>query len=971
MTIDRRSAKNDADASQVSAAPRRRFETVVTAVIVAAALGFMLVNLRPWLWVLDTTPSGGDLGAHVWSPAYLRDVLLPEWRLTGWSHDWYAGFPAFTFYMVIPSLLVVIVEAGLSLPVNLFAHLAAVLGASLIVQSLSSRSLFAAAALVVMQVLDRLDGRAVRVPMFGDIRYNDLAVDRFLAAALPVVVGLWAWRLLRAPTADDRDGGSRPGGSLGGLRLGGAPLSDFRLLGTVTVASVAGLITPMPYGVALKLVAIAGVVALPAAAYGMARLGGMAFPGPALAAAGTLPFIFDRSFNIYGGNLMSTMAGEFAYSLGLAAAVTYAGVAAKGMATGRHQALGGILLALVGLTHLFSAFFALAVTAALIAVLPWHREALRRRLRWTAVTGALAAALSAWWVLPFWWNRGFLNDMGWGKERRYLSSLWSRTSFDYDFLVNDPPLQLFAVLAAVGAAVCFIRRSRLPMALALTGAFFALAFVLLPESRLWNVRLLPFYYISIYITAMTGLGEIVRAAVEAAAGLTRRLKARHKARQAEPGDPLGAQAESRPASARIMRWITGGSALAATAALIVMVGLPLRGLPGGGLDKAGAYQWGPFRTQALNLGSYWLEYNYRGYEFKEPTAAGGGTPEYQHLVQTMEHVGEAYGCGASLWEYEAGRLGSYGTPMAPMLLPYWTNRCIGSMEGLYFEASATTPYHFLMQSELSQSPSRAQRDLPYSGLDTAAGVEHLRLMGVRYYLAFSDEALRGARASPGLTEIAVSGPWAVFLVNDSEPVIGLTDLPVVVDDLPPFGEGWITPAVGAFVAKGGPWLLAPDGPSDWPRMTLASLAGPQAVAVAGMSEQAGRGERERAMLAWAEVLASSAPRQPVGRPVRVSHVERDTHTVSFSVDRTGAPVLVRTSYFPNWRVSGAEGPYRVTPNLMVVVPTDTEVTLYYSRSGVELFSLLVTLSGLVAAGWLTWRLRPSEFCLPASHTSAS
>ena len=39
-----------------------------------------------------------------------------------------------------------------------------------------------------------------------------------------------------------------------------------------------------------------------------------------------------------------------------------------------------------------------------------------------------------------------------------------------------------------------------------------------------------------------------------------------------------------------------------------------------------------------------------------------------------------------------------------MLLPYWTNNCIGSMEGLLFESSATTPYHFLNQSELSLRP---------------------------------------------------------------------------------------------------------------------------------------------------------------------------------------------------------------------------------------------------------------------------
>ena len=42
--------------------------------------------------------------------------------------------------------------------------------------------------------------------------------------------------------------------------------------------------------------------------------------------------------------------------------------------------------------------------------------------------------------------------------------------------------------------------------------------------------------------------------------------------------------------------------------------------------------------------------------------------------------------------------------MALMLLPYWTDGCIGSMEGLYFESSATTPYHFLNQSELSEAP---------------------------------------------------------------------------------------------------------------------------------------------------------------------------------------------------------------------------------------------------------------------------
>ncbi len=44
--------------------------------------------------------------------------------------------------------------------------------------------------------------------------------------------------------------------------------------------------------------------------------------------------------------------------------------------------------------------------------------------------------------------------------------------------------------------------------------------------------------------------------------------------------------------------------------------------------------------------------------------------------------------------------------------------------------------------------------------------------------------------------------------------------------------------------------------------------------------------------------------------------------------------------------SGAEGPYRVTPNLMVVVPTDTHVELHYGWTPVDLIAWLLTLLGI-------------------------
>lgn len=917
---DRARAVKSTSSVQCADPAEDRFRRIATGVIAVGVTLFVVGNLRPWTWFLDTTPTGGDLGAHVWAPAYLRDVLLGDLRLTGWAQDWYAGFPAFTFYMVIPSLLVVMVEAGPALPVTVIVYSAAVAMAWLGMRRLSAGP-------------------------FGRLR--ELA--------------RWA-----------------------------------RLPAMAAAGAAVVLVTPVPYGVAFKLVAIAGLVALPAAAWFMARLGGLAFPGPALAAAGAVPFIFDQSFNIYGGNLMSTMSGEFAYSLGLLAAVLYMGVVARGLTSGGRRVVAGVLLALTALTHLFVVILALAFT---LAFLPAARIQIGDRLRWVLVAGPLAGLLSAWWVLPFLWNRGLLNDMGWfgrpGADSslgtrittEYGLALWSRTSLDYDFLANDPPFQIFVAAAVVGAVLCTFRRLRrwlglgpdrvrFGMALTLTGLLTALAFVLMNEASLldvrvpfWNVRILPFYYFSIYILAAIGLSEASRLAGRLASAAWGRLRSRAVADPGDSAPPEPAEPDWAPEAGPIAadpagpapeappRWLPTAVAAAAAGAgvavMLVMVGLPLRSLPGGRVDAEGIYQWGPLQTEQFNLGGYWVEYNFEGYEHRDPTEAGGGASEYFALVEAMAEVGRERGCGRSLWEYGKERLGSYGTPMALMLLPYWTDGCVGSMEGLYFEASATTPYHFLMQSELSAAPSRSQRDLPYRyEVDVAAGVDHLQRMGVRYYLAFSEPVLEQARAEPDLREIARSGPWVVFEVADSDLVVGLDELPVVVDDLEGAGYDWLEVSVGAFQIPAGP-VLAADGPDGWPTLGLAEL-GERAEPAGARASPADRVEVIRAL---ADRLVEAAPQRPV-EPAAVSAVTWGRQSISFKVDRTGSPVLVRASYFPNWSVTGADGPYRVTPNLMAVVPTEEAVTLEYGRSPVELLALLLTLAGLAWAGWLTWQTKP-------------
>src|SRR3712207_6044598 len=82
-------------------------------------------------------------------------------------------------------------------------------------------------------------------------------------------------------------------------------------------------------------------------------------------------------------------------------------------------------------------------------------------------------------------------------------------------------------------------------------------------------------------------------------------------------------------------------------------------------------------------------------------------------------------------------------------------------------------------------------------------------------------------------------------------------------------------------------------------------------------------------------------------PVAVSDVRRSVKEIEFRVAEVGKPVLVKESYFPNWHVKGAKGPYRIAPNLMVVVPTEHEVRLTYGYSRWDYLGRVLTALGLV------------------------
>ena len=748
-----------------------------TAVVLGATL-IILSVLHPDLILRNNTPTGGDMGAHVWGPAYLRDVLLPQWRLTGWSMDWYAGLPAYRFYMVIPALAIV---------------------------------------------------------------------------ALDLV---------------------------------------------------------LPYGIAFKLVVVSGLIAFPWCAYFMGRITKLPYPLPELMVIGATFFLLDESFTIYGGNIPSTMAGEFSHSISLAFALVGLGLFSRGLDDGKYRGWAALFIALSALSHGIVLLFVFGGAAVMLLL-----RLDRQRLRYGIVTLGCAVLLSAFWVVPFLGGHAFMTDMKYGAEPGggSFNNMWEMyfpLSTTWNVL-----LVLFSIAGFVGSV---LRRRHLGIWM---GVYIAILMVAVKVAQngipviglLWNPRVLPFMFLLRYMLAAIGVYEVLTYIM--------RVIAIERGRST--------QKMNTTAWGSTVLWIFAVFSL-------VVIGVRFQALPGAKLvaDTGGtSYAWGPLKFPAHRAFSDgWARWNFEGYEGKT------SYPEYYGIVQTMKGLGEDpdHGCGRALWENNSD-LNKYGTTMALMLLPYWTDSCIGSMEGLFFEAAGTTPYHFLSAAALSKQSSNPVRELRYVNNDAARGVEHMEMLGIRYFMAYTPEAIAQANEQSELTLVASSGPWQVYELNDLSLVEPLTVEPVVVKKRNgDIRERWLEIGTSYF-QNSSEWNALPvaDGPDSWQQVNAEVDLARQ------VGEEGGPGRQ-------VDVVVPSAPiEQRNIDPVIISNVVKGNESISFTVDKIGTPVLVKVSYFPNWKVTGADKVYRAAPNMMVVVPTSENVTLTYNESMLDRSSYLLTLAGIV------------------------
>ncbi|MEE9534601.1 MAG: hypothetical protein V3W06_09280 [Acidimicrobiia bacterium] len=676
--------------------------------------------LRPDLIFQNNTPSGGDMGAHVLVPAYLRDNLLPNLRVAGWSNDWFAGFPILYFYFPLPALTIVVLDVVLA------------------------------------------------------------------------------------------------------------------------------------YGVAFKLGTIFGLLAMPFGSYFLAKQAGAPRLVATMAGVAGGTFVLMESYAIYGGNIKSTLAGEYSYSWAMAFGLFYLGALLRDSRTERRfSPLAALMLAGMALSHIIPT---IVIGGASVLFLLYRRRA------HVLTAWFLGFALAAFWIIPLFATIGFTTDMNFQPLR------------GFDALSGGPiPTELWPLLplAAIGLGWALWKRYAVQV-VAVMMVVPLLAYPLL-SGKLWNGRLLPMWFYGVFFFAglAVGLGLLT-----------------------------------------VVRWAPRHRAVLVVAAI---GGTALLVLP---------------TASGLEQSSGWAEWNYSGYENK-PVGGNSAWLEYNQLIETVD----ALPPGRIMWEANSD-MDRYGTPMALMLFPFWSDEH-PSMEGLLFESSLTTPFHFLNAAEMSQRPSNPIPGLPYKGFDLDRGLEHMLLFNVRYYVTFTEDATTAAQAHSGYRQIAVASPWTIFELPDSSLVDVARFTPAIyepVDDVGIlkrasliFSESKLDDFFNGAVEWHNDidtldhWLVE-TGPADWPRVSqgLEGLADTASIAGGGS----------------------------------VSNVVLEDHKISFETTAVGVPHLVKVSFFPNWKVSGADGPFRSAPAFMVVIPTQKHVELNFQRRWFESIGLALTAAAL--AGVVAW-----------------
>jgi hypothetical protein len=302
------------------------------------------------------------------------------------------------------------------------------------------------------------------------------------------------------------------------------------------------------------------------------------------------------------------------------------------------------------------------------------------------------------------------------------------------------------------------------------------------------------------------------------------------------------------------------------------------------------------------LGPAWAWHNYTGFESKADWKL------YDSLMKYLDTL--PY--GRVMFEFDKSIIQKFGTPRSFELIPFWTKQ--PGMEGLLVESSLTAPFHYINQAELSVKPRGTVAGWRVPSRDYEAAIKHLIYFNISYIMASSPEVIEDLNTDSRVEFLNKIEPYYFYEIK------GPHNYVEVMDNIPYryAPEDWI-------------WDMR-----DW-YMNADNVDNP-------VIYDDGSEEIKQFMEIKKDQL-ENVPENPIASNGEVLSEVVEREKIEFTTTAIGQPHLIKVSYFPNWKAVGAKGPYLVSPSLMMVIPTQSNVTVYYGMTYANRIGVTLSIAG--------------------------
>lgn len=328
----------------------------------------------------------------------------------------------------------------------------------------------------------------------------------------------------------------------------------------------------------------------------------------------------------------------------------------------------------------------------------------------------------------------------------------------------------------------------------------------------------------------------------------------------------------------------------------------------------------------------WAEWNLEGLEAKP-------------LAQTFRQIIEPLDGTPGRLAYDLNEVNKvFGSSRIFEVVPHLIDKPI--IEGGLVNSALGALFAYTVQGEISALSAGYPTIVPRSEFNPALGTLHLELFNVRHLITAWDPLVEQLTAETAWRTAYRVEDWSVLEATaPDQGMIGvLTDVPdaVAVDDFQNAAVAWMQ----------APALL--NRPLIW--LTRGRTAPPESLT---MTPQEFRAMIEQASAAPQAVELFDFDSGPV------SVEEWSNHRIRFRTTAVGRPHLIKVSFFPNWKVSGAAEIHMVSPAFMLVIPNRPEVELLYGHTVPDRIGQAATILGLLALAACAWRqLKPVKKARP-------